>query len=288
MIKSINYWACEGGLEGTRPVAEAVDEVKAAGFAGIELCIGENGVLTPSTDQKTCEQYRDLAVKKGLVLETLSSGMSWGCCPTSPDPTVREKAITLHEGALQRAAWLGCKAMLYVPGAVTVPFDPGFKPVPYEKAYVWAKEAIKRLAATAEKVGVDLCVENVWNGLFYSPIEFASVIDEMKSNRVGVYFDIANGIGAHQHPPHWIEYLGKRIKRVHIKDYSKKLHHFPEAFTIDLLTGDQPWQETLAALRKIGYNSTLVAEMLPPTPGVIQRTSAAMDKIMAMAKAATG
>ncbi len=276
----ISYWSIAGGLENTRPVAEALDEAKAAGFDGIELGVGETGVLTPTSDEKTCAGYRQLAAAKGLALETVASGMSWGCSPTHPDRAVRERAITLHAAALQRAAWVGAKAMLYVPGAVTIPWEPGYGPVPYDRAAAWASEGIVRLAEVAEKVDVDLCVENVWNGLFYSPIEFAALIDGIGSKRVGVYFDVGNVLGYHQHPPHWIAILGKRIRRVHIKDFKKQVGGL--AGFCDLLEGDVPFAEIIPALRAIGYDGTLVAEMMPARPDLLGKTRKAMAKILAM------
>jgi hexulose-6-phosphate isomerase len=280
MRSVISYWSIAGGLEGTRPIAEAMDEAKAAGFDGIELAISTSGVLTPETDRRTCEGYRALGQQKGLALETVASGMSWGCCPTDPAAAVRERSLALHAAALERAAWLGAKAMLYVPGAVAIPWEPTFGPVPYEQAAGWAREGITRLAAVAERVGVDLCVENVWNGLFYSPLEFRALIDGIGSSRVGVYFDAGNVLGYHQHPPHWIAILGKRIRRVHIKDFRKSVGTL--AGFCDLLEGDVPFDAVMAALRTIGYDSTVVAEMMPPRADLLAKTSAAMRKILAM------
>jgi hexulose-6-phosphate isomerase len=284
MRSVISYWSVAGGLENTRPVAEAMDEAKAAGFDGIELAVGETGVLTHASDQRTCEGYRDLARAKGLALETVATGIAWGCSPTNPDPAVRERSLKLHAEALQRAAWVGAKAMLYVPGAVAIPWDPSYGPVPYDQAYLWAKEGIKRLAGVAEKVGVDLCVENVWNGLFYSPLEFGSLIDSIGSARVGIYFDCGNVLGYHQHPPHWIRLLGKRIRRVHIKDFKKSVGNL--SGFCDLLEGDVPFPETMAALREVGYDGTVVAEMMPARPDLLEKTSTAMRKILAMANGA--
>jgi hexulose-6-phosphate isomerase len=280
MIKCISYWSVPGGSEHTRAVDEAFDEALAAGFAGIELAVAEKGVLTPSTDEATCEKYRQSAQAKGIVVETLASGMSWGCSPTSLDSATRKRSIKLHRDALQRAAWLGAKAMLFVPGAVRIPWDPSYGIVRYDRAVDWAREAVDQLLETAERVGVDLCVENVWNGLFYSPLELASFVDRFKSPRIGVYFDVGNVLGYQQHPPHWIEILDKRIKRIHIKDFKLSIGNL--SGFCDLLDGDVPWKETVAALRGIGYDRTVVAEMMPPGPGLLQRTSAAMDKILAM------
>jgi len=278
MIKSITYWSMPGGLEGTCSIEEAAALAKTANFSGLELCVAEEGVLTPSTDQATCERYKQLVADEGLALETLASGMSWAYCPTHPDPTVRKKAIDLHKGALQRAAWLGCDSMLFVPGAVKILWEPEFGPIPYDQAVEWAREAINELLPVAEAVGVDLCIENVWNGLFYSPLEFAEFIDSFNHPRLGIYFDVGNVLGYHQHPPHWIELLGDRIRRVHIKDFKCAVGTL-EGFC-DLLEGDVPFPEVMSALKKIGYDGTIVAEMMPPDDSLLERTSKAMDTIL--------
>ena len=278
MKLGISYWSIEGGLAGTRPVEEAMREAKAAGFDGIELAVGTAGVLTTETDQKTCESYRAAAEKIGINMKTVATGISWGTSPTSPDAATRKKSIALHAAALQRAAWLGVDSMLMVPGAVTIPWDEKYGPVKYDDAMRWALEAADQLAGVAEDVEVDLCLENVWNGMFYSPLEFAAFIDSIDSPRVGVYFDVGNVLGYHQHPPHWIEILGPRIRRVHIKDFKKSVGNL--SGFCDLLAGDVPWKETMAALRKIGYDKTLVAEMMPPDPTLLKRTKKAMDEIV--------
>lgn len=276
MDKCISYWSLPSGSS----VPDALAAVKAAGFAGLELCVGTDGPLTPTTDEATCRGYAQLGAEAGVKLETVACGLSWGCSPTHPDPAVRARSLELHQAALQRTAWLGAQAMLYVPGAVTIPWDPSYAPVRYDHALGWAREAVEALGATAAAVGVDLCVENVWNGLFYSPVELAQFIDAIDNPRVGVYFDIGNVLNHQQWPPHWIEILGPRLRRVHVKDFQLSVGTL--AGFCDLLAGDVPFAETLAALRAIGYDRTLVAEMMPPDPTLLARTSRALDEILAM------
>ena len=278
MKLGISYWSIEGGLAGTRPVEEAMREANAAGFDGIELAIGTSGVLSTETDRATCESYRAAAEKIGIDMKTAATGISWGTSPTAADAATRRKSVALHAAALQRAAWVGADSMLMVPGAVTIPWEPAYGPVKYDDAMRWALEAADQLAGVAEDVGVDLCLENVWNGMFYSPLELAAFVDSIDSPRVGVYFDVGNVLGYHQHPPHWIEILGPRIRRVHIKDFKKSVGNL--SGFCDLLAGDVPWKETMAALRNIGYDKTLVAEMMPPDPTLLQRTKKAMDEIV--------
>jgi len=283
MIKCISYWStkhCATYSTSKAPISDALAEAKAAGFAGIELAIGPDTALPPDISQGDCETIRKQIDDAGLICQTLASGMSWGISPTSDDLQVRKQSIQLHADALQRAAWLGCDAMLFVPGVVSAPFVEGV--VRYDLAVQRAREAVTQLAEVAERVEVDLCLENVWNGLLYSPIEFASFVDSFRSDRVGIYFDVGNVLGYHQHPPHWIELLGKRIKRVHIKDYKEKFDWSGSYNFCDLLEGDVPWADSMAALRQIGYDKTLVAEMMPWREDMLDVTSSAMDTILAM------
>lgn len=280
MIKSISYWALPNGLDNTFPIADALALTTKTGFEGLELAIAPTGVISTQSTQAECRAIRKQITASGVVVQTLASGMSWGCSPTDPDPAVRKKSIQLHADALQRAAWLGCKAMLFVPGAVSIPWNPGYGPVRYDLAFKWAHQAVEKLLKVAEKVKVDLCLENVWNGLFYSPLELRDFIDSFSSRRVKAYIDLGNMIGYHQYPPHWIQILGKRIGRVHIKDFKKSVGSL-DGFC-DLLEGDVPWAQSISALRAIGYDKTIVAEMIPFAPGLLERTSRAMDKIFKM------
>lgn len=279
MIPGLSYWTLEHGLDNTHPIDAALTEVQGAGFAALELAIGAEGVIHPASAQDECEQIRAQVDASGIHVSTVASGLSWGCNPVSNDAAVREESNKMMEVALQRVAWLGCEAFLYVPGIVGCPFVPDEK-VRYDHAIERCRENVARLLDTAERVGVDLCLENVWNGMFLSPLELADFIDSFGSDRVGVYFDVGNLLGYHQHPPHWIELLGPRIKRVHVKDFK---HNFDWKGNYDfcrLGEGDVPWPETIAALKAIGYDRTVIAEMLPPAEGLVEHTGKALNKIL--------
>lgn len=278
MIKAISYWSMRHGLAGTYLISDALKTAKEFGYQALELCVGLDGVLSTTTTQAECEKYRALIDGSGVKVQTLAAGLTWIVNPTSDDPATRRRSIDIHKAALERAAWLGCQTMLYVPGIVKSPISPDV--VRYDHAVERARVAAKELLDTAEKVNVELGIENVWNGLFYSPLEFRDFVDSFKSAKAVVYFDVGNGMGYHQHPPHWIELLGKRIKRVHLKDFKNAIGNL-NGFC-DLLAGDVPWQETIAALRAIGYDRTITAEMIPWDPGMLQRTSVAMDRILAL------
>jgi len=280
MIKAISYWCFKDGLAGTHPIADVLSEAKAAGFEGVELSVGLDGVLHTETTEAECAEIRKAIESSGIQVQTVAAGLTWAVNPTSNDQETREKSIKLHAAALERASWLGAKSMLMVPGVVKSPISGDI--VRYDTALERCREAVTQLLETAERVDVELCLENVWNGMFYSPVEFAQFVDSFSSDKLGIYFDVGNVIGYHQYPPHWIELLGKRIKRVHIKDYNENFNWVGGYSFCSLGAGQVPWAETMTALKQIGYDKTLVAEMLPWDPCVVARTSAEMDVIMAM------
>ncbi|QDU71463.1 sugar phosphate isomerase/epimerase family protein [Mucisphaera calidilacus] len=278
MIAGISYWSLKQGLENTHPLDQALAEAQEAGFSALELCVGPEGVVRPDLTDAECRVLRQQIEGSSLTVETLASGMSWGFNPTSDDASVREKAIELHSGALRVAGALGLKALLFVPGVVKSPISPDL--IRYDHAVERAREAVSRLLPVAEEAGVDLLIENVWNGLFYSPLELCSFVDGFDHPRLGVYFDAGNLLGYHQHPPHWIEVLAQRIRRVHVKDFKQSVGSL-DGFC-DLLDGDMPWAETMAALRAIGYSQTIVAEMIPHSDGLLERTASALSRILSM------
>jgi len=273
---SASYWMFEGGLEAQRPIAEAMQEARELGFDAIELCIGSQGVLTHKTTQAQCRQIVETAQKIGIEIAGVASGESWGSSPSANDPAVRAKIIDFTKGALQVTQWLGTDAYLFVPGAVDVFFLPDAQVIPYDICYQRAADAVQQLLPTAEKLGVALAIENVWNKFLLSPLEMKSFIDSFHSKQVGAYFDVGN-ILLTGYPDQWIRILGQRIKRVHIKDFKRSIGTV-DGF-VDLLEGDVDFKAVKKALAEIGYDGYVTAEMIPYQPGRPAKTAQAMKKI---------
>ena len=61
-------------------------------------------------------------------------------------------------------------------------------------------------------------MEEVWNKFLQSPLEMASYVDEFKSPWVKAYFDVGNVV-IYGYPQDWIRTLGKRIVKLHLKDF---------------------------------------------------------------------
>ena len=277
MIKGISYLSFENGLSNNESIDSALSQTKANGFDALELSVSNEGIINTNISKEECRIIRQKINDSGIFVDSIATGMSWGISPTSEDEATRNKSISLHKDALQVASNLGCKALLFVPGVVKSPISSEI--VRYDKALDRIRDAINQLLPIAEDLDVDLCMENVWNGFFYSPIELRDFVDSFESNKLGIYLDVGNLIGYQQYPPHWIELLNSRIKRVQIKDFQENFDWTGSFSFCDIGTGDVPWKETIEALKSINYQNTIIAEMLPWDETILSRTSAAMDQL---------
>ena len=277
MIKGISYLSFENGLSNNESIDSALIQTQSNGFDALELSVSNEGVINTNLSESECSTIRQKIDDSGVFVDSIATGMSWGISPTSDDAEVRKNSIKLHQDAIRVASYLDCKALLFVPGVVKSPISPEI--VRYDRALDRLREAINQMLPIAEELDVDLCMENVWNGFFYSPIELRDFVDSFESDKLGVYLDIGNLIGYQQYPPHWIELLNSRIKRVQIKDFQENFDWTGSFSFCDLGAGDVPWKETVSALKSIQYKSTIIAEMLPWDETILSRTSVAMDQI---------
>ena len=277
MIKGISYLSFENGLSNNESIDSALIQTQSNGFDALELSVSNEGVINTNLSESECSAIRQKINDSGVFVDSIATGMSWGISPTSDDVKVRKNSIKLHQDAIRVASHLDCKALLFVPGVVKSPISPEI--VRYDRALDRLREAINQMLPIAEELDVDLCMENVWNGFFYSPIELRDFVDSFESDKLGVYLDIGNLIGYQQYPPHWIELLNSRIKRVQIKDFQENFDWTGSFSFCDLGAGDVPWKETVSALKSIQYKSTIIAEMLPWDETILSRTSVAMDQI---------
>ncbi|HZZ57806.1 MAG TPA: sugar phosphate isomerase/epimerase family protein [Opitutaceae bacterium] len=282
MKKAISIWSFSsaGTLEDKFRLA------KDAGFAGFELELAASGPVAPASTPAELAAVRTLADRIGIELSGLATGLYWESNPASADAAVRERARQILERQIATAGALGIDAILVVPGTVGVDFIPGAEVVPYDVAWDRASAFVRGALPAAEKAGVRLCVENVWNKFLLSPLEMRQFVAQFGSDAVGAYFDVGNAL-AQGYPEQWISILGPAIRRVHCKDYRRAVGSI--SGFVDLLAGDVNWPAVMHSLRSAGYGGWLTAEMIPPVPfyrhapeTLIYNCARAMDALLAL------
>ncbi|MDF2440270.1 MAG: L-ribulose-5-phosphate 3-epimerase [Abditibacteriota bacterium] len=260
MQKGIVYSSLPKGLE-----PEAVFRLaREAGFAGVEI---------HATDSvETLKQMKAAADAAGVAIPSIMGDTHWASPLSAADAEVREKTVQSSIFAIENAHLVGADTLLLVPGVVD-------KQTSYEQAWERSLAEMKKLAPHAEKHDVTIALENVWNRFLLSPVEFKTYLEEIGSSHVKAYFDAGN-ILAYGWPQQWIRTLGDWIHRVHVKDFRLSDRNF-----VYLLQGDVPWPEVMSALREVGYDSFITAE-LPPYPQqpaqMAHDTSHALDCIFTL------
>ena len=226
----------------------------------------------------------NMARKIGIQISGVCSFLFWPYSLTHNDPARRRKGFELAVKMIRAARLLRTQNLLVVPGAVYIPWLPDEPPVPHQVCDRRAREAVRGLIREAEKAGVYLNIENIFlNGFLHSPGEMNEFVDSFKSERVCVHFDTGNVMQYH-FPEHWIPLLGKRIRNVHLKEASKKVHEFNINTFRPLLDGSTNWPAVIEAFDKVGYRGYLTFEYFNPFPhwpeSLVHQTSGAMDRML--------
>ncbi len=252
------------GIKGS--VLQKMQAVKDAGFEGVE----------PMSHMDQDEVVKALETT-GLKAASVCCGTHWNQTLTHDSLNIREKGIEGLKQSLRDAKRYDCGSVLLVPGVVN-------KQVTYSVAWTRSLESIRKAIPLAEELQVKISIENVWNNFLMSPLEAARFVDELNSPWVGWHFDIGNVIH-YGWPEQWIQALGKRINRLHIKEFSRakadKEGRYA-GFGAKFLEGDNDWPTVMKALDGIGYSGWGIAEQGGgDSPEGLKDLAQRMDKIFA-------
>lgn len=255
------------------PDQASLEALQKAGFDGLET---DQWDVSP----KQAEEGRKRAEKLGLKIHSVLFG--WANF-NQPDQMAGD--IAKVKKALEAAQAYGASALLVVPcrtGVTPIPqpweFDIDFdektgvvsKVVAGDnakyQAYIDAqnqateasRKAVEQLIPVAEKTGVIIALENVWNNLWVKPALFANFVKSFNNRWVQCYYDIGNHV-KYAPPQEWIRALGKTIVKLHVKDF--KLN--PDGHGGDFVhprDGSINWPAVREELDKIGYNGWMTVE----------------------------
>ena len=240
-IKKAIMWSTVG-VKGN--VLEKMKQVKEAGFAGVE----------PNSHMNQEEVIAALK-ETGLKAASVCCSTHWNLTLSHPSDDTRAKGLEGLLQSLRDAKAYGATSILLVPGVVN-------NTVTYEQCFERSVEQIKKAIPTAKECGVKIAIENVWNNFITKPQQADDFLKAINSEWVGWHFDIGN-VGRYSPAEEWIPVIGKRILKLHIKEYSTKLRDEKGAgagFGVKFLEGTNNWPAIMAELDKIGYTGWGIAE----------------------------
>jgi hexulose-6-phosphate isomerase len=233
---------------------------KKCGFEGIEL-------NSPIADLDAAKELGALAKQAGTPIHSVVNG--WGGPLSDPKQENVDKGIASMETSLRCAKAVGADAVLLVPAVVN-------EEVGYAEAYERSGRNVRKLLPLARELQVIIAVENVWNKFLLSPVEFAKYVDEFNDPWLKAYIDVGNMI-LFGYAQDWIRTVGKRIVKIHLKDFKRKGNEWT-----NLLDGDVNWKQVRRALDEIGYDGFLTPELQSGDESYLTDLSGRIDKILAM------
>ena len=235
------------------------------GFEGIEI-----GTIT---DPAEAQAIKDASTKTGLVIHSVMNAEHWRSPLSSGDPAVVAKSVAGMETSLRNAKLWGAGVVLLVPAVVNP--ETG-----YQDAWARSQKVIReRILPLATELEVVIGIEEVWNKFLLSPLELNKYVDELESPWVKAYVDVGNMV-FYGYPQDWIRTVGKRIARVHLKDFQLDRPN-GKFYWKNLGEGDIDWPEVRKALADVGYEAWATVEIQGGDAAYLKDVVARFDRFLA-------
>lgn len=248
--KSLKWGMAQKAAQGM-PLAEAFKKLRACGYEGVEPS------LLGHVTEQNANEWIAASKESGLIIDGTVGGRSEGL-----------------ESGIDLTKKLGGDSMLVV---LAYPQDQ-----PLQQTWDASVARMKRASVHAEKQGVRILIENVWNTFLISAFDMARFIDDVGSPWVQVHFDIGNmmrwGVAEH-----WAQVLGKRSLKLDVKEYDLERamkEGMRKGFDAPLGEGSVNWPAVRAELAKINYTGWAAAEVKAGDWDYLADVARRMDKVL--------
>ena len=234
------------------PLAEAFKKLRVCGYEGVEPSL-----LLGHVKVENADEWIAASKESGLIIDGTVGGRSEGL-----------------EAGIDLTKRLGGDSMLVV---LAYPQD-----VPLQQTWDSSVARMKEAAVHAEKQGIKVLIENVWNTFLISAYDMARFIDEVGSLWVQVHFDIGNmmrwGVAEH-----WAQVLGKRSLKIDVKEYDldRAMNEgMRKGYDKPLGEGSINWPAVRAELAKIDFNGWAAAEVKAGDWEYLADVAKRMDRVL--------
>jgi L-ribulose-5-phosphate 3-epimerase len=240
------------------------DRFKLARAVGFEV------VQAPTEpDERKAEEIKRAADGANIRIDSVMNMDHWKFPLSSSDSAVLEKSLAGMRTSLHNAKLWGSDAVLLVPAVVNPETS-------YREAWTRSQREIRKLIPLAEDLKIVIAIEEVWNKFLLSPLEMASYIDEFHSPWIKAWFDVGNVL-LYGYPQDWIRTLGKRIVKVHLKDFRRREDGYA---WVNLGDGDVDWTAVRQAFTEIGYAGSAVTELEKGDEPYLRDVSKRVDRLL--------
>ena len=236
-------------------LTRSVAKIAALGYDGVELAVRDPKLLD-------ADEVRALVQRHGLAVPAIGTGQAYGeegLSFTDPDEGVRRRAIQRIKDHIDFATHFDA---LIIIGLIRGVARGG---VSREQAMRWLVEALKECVGFAEERGVRLVLEPLnryETNLINTVAEGLALIERVGAGHLGLLLDTFHMNIEEPSIEESVKAAKGRLLHVHVADSNR---WYPGAGHLD-------FARIVAALRDIGYEGYLSAEILPlPDPDTCVR-----------------
>ena len=236
-----SYWSHEWVCD----YPAVAKKVRAAGCDILEVGAPH---IAAMTDAQLAE-LKAAAEDNGLILTT-NIGPSKDQDLASPDPAIRKNGLEFLTGVLRAMDKIGSKSLV---GAMYSFWPCDFKYTDKEAAWDTSIAEMKKLAAVAEDLGIDLCQEVLNRFETYIMTNAAEGVEYCKrvdSPRCKVLLDTFHMNIEEDNIPAAIRLTGDYLGHIHVGEANRKL---PGQGSLD-------WKAIAAAVHDVHYDGNVVME----------------------------
>src|SRR5216117_887502 len=220
-------------------------------------------------DERKAAEMKAAAAAVNIRIDSVMNVDHWQYPLSSSDSAVVEKGLSGMRTSLRNAKLWGSDTVLLVPAVVNPQTS-------YRDAWTRSQAQIRKLIPLAAELQVVIAIEEVWNKFLLSPLEMVQYIGEFHSPWVRAWFDVGNVV-LYGYPQDWIRTLGKRIVKVHLKDFKRKEGGYE---WVNLGDGDVDWPAVRQSFTEIGYTGSVIAELEQGDETYLRDVSRRIDRLL--------
>lgn len=237
---------------------DAIEQISRLGFRGVEIMGDRPHLYPPDYDESRLENLQQVILKNNLTVTNINSFTLFAVgdtyLPSWIEPQKERRDIRIRHtlDSLQIAKKLGCGNISVPPGGPLV----GSSRIQAMKLFY---QGLEQVIPLAEELEIVILVEPEPGLMIETTAQFKEFIRDVKSEAIGINFDIGHFFCAGEDPKQAFEELFQWVGHVHIEDIAPSREHN------HLIAGHGAIQfkEIFETMVQLGYTGHISLELYP-------------------------
>ena len=240
------------------PLIEAIDRIARLGFGGVEIICDEPHLYPPDYNENELKDLKRAIEKSRLRVTNLNAFTLFAVGDTylpswiEPDAERRDIRIRHTLDCLNLAKTLDCSNISVPPGGPLMDMS-------RDQAFALFYKGLEKVIPLAEELDIKVLIEPEPKLLMENTQEFLSFIKDVKSDAVGINFDVGHFFCAGEDPCIAFEKLCQWVGHVHLEDIGADRSHNHLIAGL----GAIKFMDVFKTIKRLGYTGDISLELYP-------------------------